>query len=512
MSRHRAEAARNRKVLVGAAVLAVTCVGSITAVELSSGAASAASANLVADPGFSSGVAAWTTAAGGSLSIVDGHDGHRAIRLLNTTGHPLTLALNDRLNTVAKTQAGAVYEASAWVSTDAPGISSAVRMMEYAGSVNHGGNLASTWMRTTSWTQVSVKYTAATSNSSLDLNVLAWALPQSKSLLISDPSMVELSAPAGPAPIARPTTPAPTSAAPITAAPTTAAPTTPAPTTAAPTTAAPTTAAPTTAAPTSAAPTTAAPTTAAPTTAAPSTPAPTATAPAGFRLVWSDEFSSLNQAKWNVRNNTWSSNEESIDTSRPENVFVNGGDLTLRAIKQTYKVGGTTRQYTSGYLDTIGKASWQYGRIEMRAKLPAAQGMWPAFWLRDNAGLGELDIMEAVGGMSPRTVQTVHQSTNGNMARAGHEDVLPSGSSSDWHTYAVDREPGTMKWYVDNRLVFSQSTVTLPWLDSAFNQPMNIRLNLQVGGSMPAYYKKPVVTAPAGASDYVIDYVRVYQH
>ena len=227
--------------------------------------------------------------------------------------------------------------------------------------------------------------------------------------------------------------------------------------------------------------------------------------------MWSDDFNTIDRTKWNVRNNSWANNEESIDTSRSANVFTSNGALTLRSIKESYTVGSTTRQYTSGYLDTIGRESWQYGRIEMRAKLPTAQGMWPAFWLRNDVGLGELDIMEAIGGIDNKSVQTVHQSTDGGMGKLGHEDTLPSGSNADWHVYAVDREPGYMKWYVDNRLVFSVTESQLSWLDPTFNSPMNIRLNLQVGGSMPAYYQKPVNGAPLGASDYVIDYVRVYQ-
>jgi beta-glucanase (GH16 family) len=238
----------------------------------------------------------------------------------------------------------------------------------------------------------------------------------------------------------------------------------------------------------------------------------TSSTPAGYKLVFLDDFNTIDRGKWNVRNNSWAHNEESMVTSRATNVFTSNGALTLRAVHENYTAYGTTRHYTSGYLDTIGKESWKYGLMEMRAKLPAAQGMWPAFWLREgNGGLGELDIMEAVGGMPTRTVQTVHQSTNGDMAKAGHEDVLASGSTSDWHTYAVDREPGFVKWYVDGRLVFSKTRSALTWLDSAFNEPMNIRLNLQVGGSMPNWYHKPVIGAPSGKSDFVIDYVRVYQ-
>jgi beta-glucanase (GH16 family) len=480
---------------VGATVLAIATAAAIGVIETSSGVA-ATSANLVPDPAFLTGTANWTTTAGGNLSVVDGYDGHRAIRLLNNSAGTMTLALNDRLNTVATTVPGASYLAGAWVSTDAPGITAGARMMEYQGTVLHGSKQGSAWLRTTNWTYVSTTYTAVTSVSSIDFNVLGWALPQGKSLFISEPSLVQTSG-VGSTSSATSSPALPSTSVPVTSAvPSSIAPTTPDYTPSAPVTTAHQPPPITSSAPSP-------------------TPTPTSSSPtpstAGYHLVWSDDFTSLNTAKWNVRNNTWANNEQSIDTSRPQNVFISDGTLTIRAIKQAYTAYGTTRQYTSGYLDTIGKESWQYGMIEMRAKLPTAQGLWPAFWLRNDVGLGESDIMEAVGGRNNQTVQTVHQSTNGDMAKAGHADTLPSGSNADWHVYAVDREPGYMKWYVDDRLVFSVTETQLSWLDPTFNSPLNIRLNLQVGGSMPAYYNLPVGEIPTGTGDYVVDYVRVYQ-
>jgi beta-glucanase (GH16 family) len=499
-----------RRSWVGASLVALVGVGAVTALNLPSttAVAGASTINLVADPTLSKGTAGWFTRSGGSLAIVPGHDGHRAIRMRNDTAATLTLALNDKVNTVRATQAGATYQASAWIRTDAPGVTAAARMMEYQRLLYRGEKRTSAWLRTTGWVKVSANYTAKANASTIDFNVLAWALPRGKSLLISEPSVVLLSPPVQPAPVVRPPSTAPTSKAPTTPAPTSSAPTSSAPTSSAP---AP---APTSSATSSAAPKPTASTTPAPTSSAPApTPAPTTSAPApsGYRLVFSDDFNSIDRTKWNVRNNSWAKNEESIVTSRADNVFISGGALTLRAINESYTVGSTTRQYTSGYLDTIGRGSWKYGRFEMRAKLPTAQGMWPAFWLRNNTTLGELDIMEAVGGRVNQTVQTIHQSTNGDLAKAGHEDTLPSGNTSTWHTYAVDRQPGSVKWYVDGRLVFSKTQSQLSWLDPSFNEPMNIRLNLQVGGSMPNWYGLPVKGAPLGASDFVVDYVRVYQ-
>lgn len=248
--------------------------------------------------------------------------------------------------------------------------------------------------------------------------------------------------------------------------------------------------------------------TATPTTSA--SPSPSASGiplPSGWsKVTFFDDFTG-GLSKWNVRNNTWASNELSIDTNRSVNVFTDGQALTERAQRESYTAYSTTRQYTSAYLDTIGKESQQYGRWEMRAKLPASKGLWPAFWLRGNQGLGEIDVMESVGGTG-KTVQTVHQSTNGDLAKKGHEDSSVSDLTT-WHVYAVEREPGAVRWYIDDRLVFQVTSTDATWLDSTFNEPMNIRLNLQVGGSMPNWYGLPVDSSTILPADFTVDYVRV---
>src|SRR5215218_8106870 len=93
---------------VGAALVALVGAGAMTALDVSSttAVAAAATVNLVADPALSKGTTTWFTRSGGSLAVVAGHNGHRAIRMRNETAAPLTLALNDRLNTVHATVAG----------------------------------------------------------------------------------------------------------------------------------------------------------------------------------------------------------------------------------------------------------------------------------------------------------------------------------------------------------------------------------------------------------------------
>jgi beta-glucanase (GH16 family) len=238
--------------------------------------------------------------------------------------------------------------------------------------------------------------------------------------------------------------------------------------------------------------------------------------PSGWRLVWADEFtgSSVNTNKWGVRNGTVGTNELSIH--RSNNVSVSNGILKIQAKRERYTAGGNTRDYTSGYLDTIRKASWTYGRFEMRAKLPTAQGqskgMWPAFWLRpDDGGDGEIDIMEAIGqsGSDNRVSQTLWYDYRGTKPRQVHEDRLPSGTSSgSYHVYALEWEKNAMRWYVDGRLTYTRNTSTTPWINAPqFQKPYNIRLNLQVGGSWPGSPDSSTVFPQT----YSVDYVRVYK-
>jgi beta-glucanase (GH16 family) len=235
--------------------------------------------------------------------------------------------------------------------------------------------------------------------------------------------------------------------------------------------------------------------------------------PRGWKLVWHDEFggSSVQVGDWNVRNNTYLPYEHSILTSAPDNVRVGGGVLTIEAQQQRRTVGRTTREYTSGYLDTIGKNSWTYGRFEMRARLPTTAGMWPAFWLRADHGLGEIDIMEAIGGLPRMAQQAVLQSTQGDREKEVNRHDITTGTVADWHVYAATGTPASITFTIDGTQVFQVRADDVPWLRSTFDEPMNIRLNLQVGGTLPDYYQHPLDASTRLPAAYRIDWVRVYQ-
>jgi beta-glucanase (GH16 family) len=78
--------------------------------------------------------------------------------------------------------------------------------------------------------------------------------------------------------------------------------------------------------------------------------------------------------------------------------------------------------------------------------------------------------------------------------------------SDGFHTYAVEWEHGSIKFFVDGKVTFTRTSSQISWLNTAFGRNYNIRLNLQVGGSWPGTPN----SSTASPSDYQVDWVRVY--
>ncbi|MEU7904489.1 family 16 glycosylhydrolase [Actinoplanes sp. NPDC049118] len=289
----------------------------------------------------------------------------------------------------------------------------------------------------------------------------------------------------------------------------------PSATTSAPSTALPPPTTRPTTAPATTAPTKAPTTTTAP-TAAPTSRPPATTAPAdGWRLVWGDDFTSggIDRSKWNLRDAEGRDIDLGCNVDDPKNTFVSNGNLTLRALKQTSTCSSQTRRYTQSYLDTMGKASFKYGRFEIRAKSPnkpeTSKGLWPAFWLRpDDGGNGEIDVTELPGGTGWYSKSTAAIFWDYSPVKQDTRIALPSGGypADGYHTYATEWDANALKWYIDGKLVWTRDRTTTPWYDKAFNKPYNIRLNFQVGG----WLGDPDAST-AFPADFVVDYVRVYQ-
>ncbi|MEK7765444.1 MAG: glycoside hydrolase family 16 protein, partial [bacterium] len=183
----------------------------------------------------------------------------------------------------------------------------------------------------------------------------------------------------------------------------------------------------------------------------------------GWDLVWSDEFDkdgSPDPARWGPEVGMIRNNELQYYTKgRAENARIEGGNLVIEARKEPYEKAG----YTSASLTTAGLASWTYGRIEARAKLPGGRGTWPAIWMLGNAidkvgwpVCGEIDIMEHVGFDPDKIHCTVHTAAYNHVKGTQRGSTLDTKAPFDgFHVYATEWTEGAITFFFDDRVVFT---------------------------------------------------------
>ncbi|MFM2228783.1 MAG: hypothetical protein RL607_41 [Bacteroidota bacterium] len=226
-------------------------------------------------------------------------------------------------------------------------------------------------------------------------------------------------------------------------------------------------------------------------------------------LVWSDEFNTdgapdSNKWGYDIGAGGWGNNESQYYTSRPQNVIVEGGFLKIKTLRENY-LGSS---FTSARIKTQDKYSLKYGRVEMRAKLPAGGGTWPAFWMLGNSigslgwpACGEIDIMEHVGNNLNRIYGTLHH-PNHSGGNADGGNVVITNATTDFHIYATEWTASTIKFYVDDQLYYTfANNASLP-----FNNNFFIILNCAVGGNFGG-----AIDPNFNASSYEVDYIRVFQ-
>jgi beta-glucanase (GH16 family) len=241
---------------------------------------------------------------------------------------------------------------------------------------------------------------------------------------------------------------------------------------------------------------------------------------AGYTLAWSDEFdgSSLPADVWSYETGDgcpglcgWGNNELEYYTAPPNNLFLQDGKMIIEAKAETF--GG--KNYTSSRIKTQGKKTFKFGRIDVRAILPATKGLWPGLWLmpQDNVygnwpTSGEIDMMESIGSEPAKVLGTAHFGPGPNSTFISRNYIL-SGASfhEEFHVFSIEWEQDQIRWYVDNNLF---STVSKADVGSAiwpFNESFYLIVNLAVGGNLPGN---------PDASTYlpqwlIVDYIRVYQ-
>lgn len=242
-----------------------------------------------------------------------------------------------------------------------------------------------------------------------------------------------------------------------------------------------------------------------------------------WKLVWSDEFDGdhLNYQQWEIEVNAFGggNHELQIYTDRKENVRVEEGNLILEARRDNQGISGTTREFSSGRIRSKRRGDWKYGKIEVRAKLPAGQGVWPAIWMMPSdevyggwASSGEIDIMEFKGQEPNQIWGTLHYGTSWpDNQHSGDIYKAPSDFSfaDDFHTYGVEWEEGEIRWYIDGKLWQTQNkwNTESAAFPAPFDQKFHLILNVAVGGG----FVGPVADDTPFPAQMKVDWVRVYQ-
>lgn len=232
-----------------------------------------------------------------------------------------------------------------------------------------------------------------------------------------------------------------------------------------------------------------------------------------YSVVWEDDFNgnSLNRDIWNVEvNGNGGGNQElQYYCDSTENIEVSNGTLKIKGLKKNYN----GKRYTSGRINTKGKAEFRYGKVEAKIKLPSFQGAWPAFWMLganyDSVGwprCGEIDILEAIN-TEKLTYGTLHWYGEGQQDKGNNSgSVLPDNfDRTQWHTYAIEWTSKEMKFMVDDKVFFTKD-ITDGYMGE-FRKPQFIIFNVAIGGQWPGFQ----IDDNAFPATMEVDYVRVLQ-
>ncbi|MDQ8184188.1 glycoside hydrolase family 16 protein [Pelagicoccus sp. SDUM812002] len=252
-----------------------------------------------------------------------------------------------------------------------------------------------------------------------------------------------------------------------------------------------------------------------------------------WHLIFADEFETdgpPNPDIWSAE--TGFSRNEELQWYQLENAQVKDGHLVIEAKKENisnpnyisgsdnWKLNRPLANYTSACLKTYNNFSFQYGKLEVKARIPDPTGMWPAIWtLGDDRrwpACGEIDIMEFYLSEGKPTILANAAWPSASMYPPIW-DVVKTPYS---HFLAKDPEWGekfhiwTMEWNSDSISISldDEHLNTIPIANTEqpdgfnpFHQPHYILLNLAIGanGGSPSETSFP--------QRYEIDYVRVYQ-
>jgi beta-glucanase (GH16 family) len=135
-------------------------------------------------------------------------------------------------------------------------------------------------------------------------------------------------------------------------------------------------------------------------------------------------------------------------------------------------------EYVSGILTSQNSFSQKYGYFEIRSKVPAGTGVWPAFWMLANDGgwPPELDVLEGRGQRPGDLAMTTHWRlpSTGKIESCGFDFAQPDAAMA-FHDYGVLWLKDRVIYFIDRKPV---SDISVP---IGFDDPMYLIVNLAMG-------------------------------
>jgi len=252
----------------------------------------------------------------------------------------------------------------------------------------------------------------------------------------------------------------------------------------------------------------------------------------GQKLVWNDEFAGSGRpdpAFWSSESG-FVRNQE-LQWYQSANAVRTNGVLRIEGRKErvanpNYVAGSTdwktSRQYAD-YTSTslTGKKTWQYGHVEVRARIDGQMGTWPAIWCLGSKGEwptnGEVDIMEFYpSGTTPLLHANVAWGTATRWQAAWNAKTKPlsdfTSKDPDWlkkfHLWSMDWNHDTILLQLDGTTMNTvplSKTVNNDGTDPFQDRTEYGLLNLAIGanGGDPSKAVFPMV--------FEVDYIRVWQ-
>jgi beta-glucanase (GH16 family) len=233
-----------------------------------------------------------------------------------------------------------------------------------------------------------------------------------------------------------------------------------------------------------------------------------------YKVTFEDEFNSLSISEWGpnttwIAHTPWNGDFGDAKFVKPVEGFPFTTKDGILSIEMRKNPDGKWQSGLIASVDRRGMGfSQQYGYFEMRAKFPAGEGVWPAFWLigverlaANSTSTSEIDIVEHYGHAPHQYSSSVHVWPRSKdvkkFSETKHIPVEPGSLYNGYHLYGVLIDEDKTRFYFDRNLVWEIDT------RDEHKQPMFLLVNLGLGAGWP------IANAPS-PSIMTVDYVRAY--